>query len=306
MKVLKNIIKLRYFVILFVVLSFSCSKTDNIENEIKEEIEGVEPIENLELSYEIFKDIQTTYFENNQVISTIGYYENNKRVLDSVFDENNQFWLKIDRYYNAEGLTNRIVQYASISDTIADKLIDYENGKISNMSQYRKLTNGDVNSANTIVTYSSSTILLEIEQNPEHGNLEVLYSLNSEGKIYQEARGPQFIEVSYSGGLLETKSYSYNESFVEQETFQYLQEPIPIGPWKSRMENQVGNFNNQIISSFVGGLYSIDIIVDHEKYIESFADFNFSYNFNDAGFPIRIEKVNAEYKFIDIIEYKKM
>ncbi|THD66644.1 hypothetical protein E7Z59_12720 [Robertkochia marina] len=233
----------------------------------------------------------------------VTYFDNNKKSLDSVFDENGVFKSGNVYSYNVTGLVEEIVKYDQQGDVMSVNRIVYENGDIIELQWSENAISG-ITTRIDKVSYTSSQIIVERFDENNNKTYELQYGLNADGMIYKQDNGQTQIEVIYMEGLPLSKTIT-TSSGTQTVAYDYLNDPLPKDPWITIRKNQFGSFNNQLIFHFDGGLFSMESIVDLKKYLSSYSGKQFLYEFDENQLPVRIEEINGTTKVIRVIKYKE-
>ena len=285
--ILKSILTL-----LITLLCFSCSEKEDPVND---------PAPREETTSAIYKTTKTTFTGNEKIGTVITYFEFNRPVIDSVFDGYDQFRRKRVFYYTGEGLQNHILTYDDAENVSSEILIGYEQDKISSITWSETTLNGTITHTDQI-TYSGTEAKLERFDEQNNTIYQITYTKNHDGLITKQDNGQSIVELELQAGLPVTKRtiQGGNETLI---SYTYLETPAPKAPWSQLGENQLGNYNNQVIFHFDGGLFDIVNRTDLKKYLSSHSNYVFSYHFNSFELPEIIEESNGERTLQTLIEY---
>ncbi|MCR9228558.1 MAG: hypothetical protein NXH90_14165 [Flavobacteriaceae bacterium] len=267
---------------------------DEVSNNDENEVEVEEP-----LAPELLKIKETSFYENQKDGTRVFYFEDNQRTLDSVFNENDVFVIKVVRDYNNLGLQNKIIRYDSNGEIISETSILYENNLISEIDESENTEEGTF-TRNISLSYSESEIIATIQENQSNELSQTIYGLNENGIVFSQDNGQTIVKINYSENRPISKTTIVGSS-EQNLNFTYLENPTPKNPWNNISKNQYGELNNQLIFY---GLFDFQDFVNFDKYMDSYGDFNILYEFNDKDLPIKIESSNGQKQVIKEIEYQ--
>jgi len=267
---------------------------DEVSNNDENEVEVEEP-----LAPELLKIKETSFYENQKDGTRVFYFEDNQRTLDSVFNENDVFVIKVVRDYNNLGLQNKIIRYDSNGEIISETSILYENNLISEIDESENTEEGTF-TRNISLSYSESEIIATIQENQSNELSQTIYGLNENGTVLSQDNGQTIVKINYSENRPISKTTIVGSS-EQNLNFTYLENPTPKNPWNNISKNQYGELNNQLIFY---GLFDFQDFVNFDKYMDSYGDFNILYEFNDKDLPIKIESSNGQKQVIKEIEYQ--
>lgn len=267
---------------------------DEVSNNDENEVEVDEP-----LAPELLKIVETSFYENQKDGTRVFHFEDNQRTLDSLFNENDVFVIKVVRDYNNLGLQNKITRYDSNGEIISETSILYENNLISEIDESENTEEGTF-TRNISLSYSESEIIATIQKNQSIELSQTIYGLNENGTVFSQDNGQTIVKINYSENRPISKTTIIGSS-EQNLNFTYLENPTPKNPWNNISKNQYGELNNQLVFY---GLFDFQDFVNFDKYMDSYGDFNILYEFNDEDLPIKIESSNGQKQVIKEIEYQ--
>jgi hypothetical protein len=280
-----------YVSLIFLSLIFlGCSNSDTNQNQ---------PEKNKEQFF--FSKVSYDNIIGGELRATVEFeFDKNKVVVKNGFNASGEQTSTRTYAYNDKGLLIKSTGFNQNGEIDIINTFNYENGNVTSVERIRNIF---MDTIYNVISYSNNLIENELINTKGDRLIFTQHYLNEDGFIYKSDNGIT-AEINLIEGLPISKKIVYPDNVVEFEHI-YLENPIPIGPWKNFWSNLYGNLNNQIIRQ-TGGVLSHEDAVDLPKYIISAgSQVQREYEFNAEGLPIKIEKTfNNDFKSIWTIEYQ--
>lgn len=229
-------------------------------------------------------------FVNEQLVGTVeNQFENNKLVAQIAFAPDGSETSRTTYTYKSDGLLKNLISMDANGSINFANNIEYVNGNISRIERIRNTASPPDTLYNNM---SYGTGLIEVETVNTSGQIInfVEFYLNEDQLINRQIAGGTSIVVDMQNGVPISKSFNSQTASLFFE-YEYLESPLPKGPWSTYWQSIFGNFNNQILNRSLTGLSDFEQTVDLQKYlISASSSLQIEYVFNSQDLPIRIEK----------------